>query len=68
MLTPRQVYDVMKITEELVSGLVKDLTGSYRTTFTTQHGETYDVNWEAPWKRYDVRTCLVFKTSDTRAL
>lgn len=48
------VYDVMAITEELVSGLVKDLTGSYKTTFTTQHGETYDVNWEAPWKRIDM--------------
>lgn len=70
-----EVYDVMKATEELVSGLVKHLTGSYKTTFTTQHGETYEVNWEAPWKRYDVRpnlkntsgfhlTCLL---DDTRA-
>ncbi len=48
------VYDVMKVTEDLVSGLVKHLTGSYKTTFTTQHGETYDVNWEAPWRRIDM--------------
>lgn len=48
------VYDVMAITEELVSGLVKKLTGSYKTQFTTQHGETYEVNWEAPWKRIDM--------------
>ncbi|TPX14650.1 uncharacterized protein E0L32_005342 [Thyridium curvatum] len=48
------VYDVMRTTEELVSGLVKHLTGSYKTTFTTQHGEKYEVNWEAPWKRFEM--------------
>ncbi|EFX06022.1 lysyl-tRNA synthetase [Grosmannia clavigera kw1407] len=48
------VYDVMAMTEELVSGLVKDLTGSYKTSFTTQHGEVYEVNWEAPWRRIDM--------------
>lgn len=47
-------YDVMNLTEELVSGLVKDLTGSYKTKFTTQHGEVYDVNWEAPWRRVEM--------------
>jgi lysyl-tRNA synthetase, class II len=36
------VYDVMDLTEELVSGLVKHLTGGYRTKFHTQHGEEYD--------------------------
>jgi lysyl-tRNA synthetase class 2 len=45
------MYDLMELTEDLVSGLVKQLTGSYKTTFTTQHGETYEVNWEAPWRR-----------------
>ncbi|KAH8903166.1 lysyl-tRNA synthetase [Coniochaeta sp. PMI_546] len=48
------VYDVMNITEELVSGIVKHLTGGYKTKFTNQHGETYDVNWEAPWKRIEM--------------
>ncbi|KJR81195.1 lysyl-tRNA synthetase, class II [Sporothrix schenckii 1099-18] len=48
------VYDVMAITEELVSGLVKHLTGSFITKFVTQHGEEYEVNWEAPWKRIDM--------------
>jgi lysyl-tRNA synthetase class 2 len=42
------------LTEELVSSLVKELTGSYKTTFTTQHGETFDVNWEAPWRRVEM--------------
>ncbi|KAB5543020.1 hypothetical protein GE09DRAFT_1225168 [Coniochaeta sp. 2T2.1] len=48
------VYDVMDITEELVSGIVKHLTGGYKTTFTNQHGETYNVNWEAPWRRIEM--------------
>ncbi|KAK1759577.1 lysine--tRNA ligase, cytoplasmic [Echria macrotheca] len=48
------VYDVMNLTEELVSSLVKELTGSYKTKFTTQHGEVYDVNWEAPWRRVEM--------------
>lgn len=58
------VYDVLKTTEELVSGLVKHITGGYKTTFTNQHGETYNVNWEAPWRRVEMipeleRTCDV---------
>ena len=48
------VYDLMSLTEELVSSLVKELTGSYKTTFTTQHGETFEVNWEAPWRRVEM--------------
>ncbi|KAK1846180.1 lysyl-trna synthetase [Colletotrichum chrysophilum] len=48
------VYDLMKTTEELVSGLVKHLTGGYKTKFHTQHGEVYEVNWEAPWKRFEM--------------
>lgn len=47
-------YDLMNRTEELVAGLVKHLTGGYITKFTTQHGETYEVNWEAPWKRVEM--------------
>jgi lysyl-tRNA synthetase class 2 len=45
------VYDVMEITEELVSGLVKHVTGGYETTFHTQTGEEYHVDWKKPWKR-----------------
>jgi lysyl-tRNA synthetase class 2 len=44
----------MDLTEELVAGLVKHLTGGYKTKFTNQHGETYDVNWEAPWRRIEM--------------
>ncbi|KAL8988438.1 MAG: hypothetical protein Q9177_002493 [Variospora cf. flavescens] len=48
------VYDIMDITQDLVSGLVKHVTGSYQTTFHTQTGEEYQVNWEKPWKRIDM--------------
>ncbi|TLD31388.1 hypothetical protein PspLS_02380 [Pyricularia sp. CBS 133598] len=48
------MYDVMDYTEELVSGLVKHLTGGYETKFTTQSGETYEVNWARPWKRVKI--------------
>lgn len=57
-------YDLMHRTEELVSGLVKELTGGYTTTFTTQHGEIYNVNWEAPWKRVEMIPALEEATGE----
>ncbi|KAI4216920.1 MAG: hypothetical protein LQ351_000869 [Letrouitia transgressa] len=52
------VYDIMDITEDLVSGLVKHVTGGYQTTFHTQTGEVYNVNWEKPWKRVEMLPAL----------
>lgn len=52
------VHDVMTLTEELVSGLVKHVTGGHETTFTNQHGETFNVNWSAPWKRIEMIPAL----------
>ena len=48
------VYNLMSMTEELVSGLVKHIHGSYKTKFHTVKGEVYEVNWEAPWRRIDM--------------
>ncbi len=45
------VYDVMEITEDLVSGLVKHITGGHETSYITQTGEKFEVNWAKPWKR-----------------
>ncbi|KAI1661990.1 lysyl-tRNA synthetase [Daldinia decipiens] len=56
--------DLMNRTEELVSGMVKHLTGSYTTSFTTQHGETYTVNWEAPWRRVEMIPALEEATGE----
>lgn len=52
------VNDLMDMTEELVSGLVKHITGGYETKFTTQHGEEYNVNWKAPWRRVEMMPAL----------
>lgn len=48
------VYDLLDLTEDLVSGMVKAITGSYKTKFHTQHGEVYEVNWEKPWRRVEM--------------
>ncbi|ESZ90952.1 lysyl-tRNA synthetase [Sclerotinia borealis F-4128] len=58
------VYDVMEMTEELVSGLVKNLTGGTTTKFHTQHGEEYEVNWAAPWKRVEMIPALEEATGE----
>ncbi|KAI9708601.1 MAG: lysyl-tRNA synthetase [Bogoriella megaspora] len=52
------VYDVMDMTEDLVSGLVQHVTGGYNTTFHTQTGETFEVNWAKPWKRVEMIPAL----------
>ncbi|CUS07492.1 unnamed protein product, partial [Tuber aestivum] len=52
------VNDLLDITEELVSEMVKSITGSYRTKFHTQAGEVYEVNWERPWKRVEMMPTL----------
>jgi len=46
--------DVMNLTEEMVAGLVKELTGGFKTKFHTQHGEEYNVDWSRPWRRVDM--------------
>ncbi|KAH7020985.1 uncharacterized protein B0I36DRAFT_333569 [Microdochium trichocladiopsis] len=56
--------DLMKRTEELVSGMVKHLTGGYTTEFTNQHGEKYNVNWEAPWRRVSMIPALEEATGE----
>ncbi|KAJ9293923.1 hypothetical protein DTO271G3_7299 [Paecilomyces variotii] len=58
------VYDVMNLTEELVSGLVKHITGGYETTFHTQSGEVYNVNWKAPWRRVEMIPALEEATGE----
>ncbi|KFH48598.1 Lysine--tRNA ligase, cytoplasmic-like protein [Hapsidospora chrysogenum ATCC 11550] len=48
------MYDLMGMAEELVSGLVKHVHGSYKTTYHTAKGEELTINWEAPWRRIDM--------------
>lgn len=57
--------DVMDMTEELVSGLVKNITGGYETKFHTQTGEEYNINWKAPWRRIEMIPGLEEATGET---
>lgn len=57
-------FDLMNTTEDLVSGLVKHVTGGYETTFHTQTGETYNVNWKAPWRRVEMIPALEEATGE----
>ncbi|EGX96163.1 lysyl-tRNA synthetase [Cordyceps militaris CM01] len=52
------VYDLMKMTEELVSGLVKHVHGSYITKYHNSKGEEFEINWEGPWRRIDMIPAL----------
>jgi lysyl-tRNA synthetase class 2 len=52
------VNDLIGMTEELVSGLVKHIHGSYETVFHTVKGEEVRINWEAPWRRIDMIPAL----------
>ena len=61
---PRTNFD-KDLTEEMLSSLVKHLTGGYITEFTTQTGETYTVNWEKPWRRIDIVQTLEEKLNVT---
>lgn len=51
------MYDIMDITEAMVEGLVKYLTGG-KTTVTYQPdgklGKTQELEFQRPWKRYDM--------------
>jgi lysyl-tRNA synthetase class 2 len=58
------VNDLLDITEDLVSGMVKHITGSYETKFHTQSGEVYEVNWAKPWKRIKMMPALEEATGE----
>jgi lysyl-tRNA synthetase, class II len=48
------VYDLMDMAEELVSGLVHHIHGSYETVYHTAKGEEIKINWKAPWRRIEM--------------
>ncbi|KAJ2904672.1 Class II aaRS and biotin synthetase [Zalerion maritima] len=59
------MFDIMDMTEELVSGLVKEVTGGYTTKFHTVKGDVYEVNWQAPWRRVEMIPELEKATGET---
>ncbi|KAG8532723.1 Protein kinase [Bacidia gigantensis] len=56
--------DIMGVTEDLVSGIAKRLTGGYVTKYNTLDGKEYEVNWEKPWKRIDIIPTLEEKCGE----
>ncbi|OAK99346.1 lysyl-tRNA synthetase [Phaeosphaeriaceae sp. SRC1lsM3a] len=56
--------DVMDMTEELVSEMVKEVTGSYETVYHTMSGEEYKVNWARPWRRVEMIPALEEATGE----
>lgn len=58
------VYDVMELTEDLVSGLVQHVTGGHETIFHTQSGEEMKVNWAKPWRRIEMIPALEAATGE----
>ncbi|KAF3035748.1 lysyl-tRNA synthetase [Didymella keratinophila] len=57
-------HDIIEMTEEMVSELVFKIKGTYDTTFTTQSGEEYKVNWARPWKRIEMIPALEEATGE----
>lgn len=52
------------MTEDMVSGLVKEVTGGYETVYHTQSGEVYNVNWAKPWRRVEMIPALEEATGE----
>ena len=52
------MYDIMDLTESMISGLVKHLTGGTKVKFHPQgRGEgkmVYEMDFKTPWKRFDM--------------
>ncbi|EPE35801.1 Class II aaRS and biotin synthetase [Glarea lozoyensis ATCC 20868] len=48
----------MSTTEDMISGLVQKVSGSTVTPYTTQTGETHQINWSKPWKRIEMLPAL----------
>ncbi|KAI9726744.1 MAG: lysyl-tRNA synthetase [Chrysothrix sp. TS-e1954] len=48
------VHNVMDLTEDLVEGMVRHVTGGLETTYHTQSGEEFNVNWAKPWRRVEM--------------
>ena len=58
------VYDIMKLTEDLLCGLVFKLNGSFITQFHPKgrdHPEVYNIDFTPPFKRIDMMSALQSK-------
>ena len=58
------MYDLMDLTESLVSGLVQHVTGGLKVAYQPNgpDGETLELDFTTPWKRFDMIEELEVKT------
>ena len=49
------MHDVLQMTEEMVTEIVQNVTGSLQTVYHTQSGDVYNVDWSRPWKKIQSR-------------
>ncbi len=64
------MYDLMDITESMISGLVKAVTGSYKIKYhpdgkDVEGGREYEIDFSTPWKRFDMIKELEKATNTT---
>ncbi|KDE04453.1 lysyl-tRNA synthetase, cytoplasmic [Microbotryum lychnidis-dioicae p1A1 Lamole] len=61
------VYDIMDLTESMISGLVHHLTGGYKIEYHPNGpgGETLQLDFTTPWKRFDMIQELEKQTGET---
>ena len=52
------MYDVMNFTEELLSGMVKEIKGTYKITYQPTSGEEMTLDFTPPFRRIDMITGL----------
>ncbi|KAJ4332971.1 lysyl-tRNA synthetase [Didymella glomerata] len=57
-------HDIIEMTEEMISELAFEIKGTYETTFNTQSGEEYKINWARPWKRIEMIPALEEATGE----
>ena len=48
------MYDVLELTEELISGMVLELTGQTKLTYHADANTTYEMDFTRPWKRIEM--------------
>lgn len=55
------VYDLMEMTELMISEMVKEITGGYKITYHYDPHDTtkaYEIDFSRPWKRVDIVSTL----------
>jgi lysyl-tRNA synthetase class 2 len=57
-------YDLQDQTEEMLSGMVKEITGGYTTVLQKDEKTTYEINWEKPWRRIEMIPTLEEMTGE----